>query len=885
MRYQVKAVNKLLVFLLILLAATPALAQNTDLNKRITIVSKGRPLGDVLNELSEKTGLLFSFSNDQLDVTKSVSLSMKNKATKDVFEKLFTSQGLEYMMIDNQVVLKIPKKKPEEEKSKTKSKYTISGTLKDKETGETLIGATVWINGTSTGVVTNNYGFYSLTLEEGDYTVVYSSIGFVKQIMQVELTKNKKIDLHLNFDNSLLQEIVITADEKEAIKPSNDLARIDIHPRTVSDLPGFMGETELIKTLQAVPGFKSFGDGSAIFYVRGGNRDQNMIMIDDAPVYNPAHLFGFFTSFIPDAIKDIKVYKGDIPISMGGGMSSVIDIACNDGNLNTFSMNGSIGMITNRLSLETPIKKEKSSLFISMRNSHLEMYLPKEVRDEMKVGFYDLHLKFNVRLNDKNRIYLSGYYGGDDYTNAGLFSASSIKWTNAATSLRWTHVFSSKLFSNTTMYASVYNYYLYLNSSGKDYWNTYIANNTLKTDFTWYLNKNNTIRFGLNFTGHQFNPGNLQMGVAKKYLIPELPLHHARHRVLYIGNEQKLHEKLQVKYGVRLNFWRNVGESTAYIYDNRFNIVDSIYAKANEVFNKKLIAEPRISIEYKLRKDILLSAAYNRNCQFLQLLSNSVSPFTSLEVWYPSTMNIEPQQSDQVSLGINKVIKDNKYRFTMDIYHKWMYNQIEYTEHANMLMNDQIEGELRLGTVRAYGVETMYKKTTGKLMGWISYTYSRALVTNEFLNKGTTYPASFDRPHDFTLAATYKPGKRWQFAAQWVYATGSAFTSPVGFYQYQGSIVPLYNFKNNDRLPDYHRMDLSATWQINRTNDHKYRHNLVFSIYNVYNRKNPIAINFNKVKIDGSYVTPTNVYMPPMADPTMVYLIGIMPSITYNFKF
>ncbi|MBL4655704.1 MAG: TonB-dependent receptor plug domain-containing protein [Bacteroidia bacterium] len=705
----------------------------------------------------------------------------------------------------------------------------------------------------------------------------------------IELSGSHKIDLDLQEDESILEEVVIEENREEVIINRNQMSQVNLTTKSIIEMPGFMGETELIKSLQAVPGIKSYGDGSVFFYVRGGNKDQNLILIDEAPIYNPSHLLGFFSSFTPDAIKDVKIYKGDIPLSQGGALSSLIDIKTKDGNMKKFGAYGSVGLISTKLSLEGPIRKDKSSFFISSRRSHLELYVPKNERDKFKLYFKDFNAKLNYKFNDNNRLYFTLYTGKDYFASAASndIGAFGVSWGNSAATLRWNHLFNDKLFSNTTIYTSRYDYRLILSVDDNNYWNETIANLSLKTDFTYFKNPKNKIKFGTSVKGHYFDPGNLVMNnVSENVNLPEIPQSRARHFVTYIASERKFDQNFTIKYGIRLNTWHNIGPTTVYKFDSNHEVEDTLIIAENDKYETYRNLEPRISFHYKIDSTSTARLSIGRTTQYLQLLSNSVSPFTSLEVWLPAGPNIKPQKADQIAIGYNRVSFKRKLDLTAELYYKIMKNQIDYKDHANMLLNPLIEGELRFGKAWSYGIEFLIKKTKGRLSGWLGYTLSKTMKKIEGVNNGVAYPAYYDRPHDLSVYLTFKAKPRWNLSANWIYSTGSAITTPTSFYYYQGYMVPIYASKNNDRMPDYHRLDVSANFKLNKNKDKKYQHSLTFSIYNVYARKNPVAVNFNKKQNgDGNYTVPSNLYAQPEYIATQIYLLGIIPSINYNFTF
>jgi hypothetical protein len=862
-----------------------------DLTKKISVTLKDVALIDVIDKISALGNIQFSYSPQLIPIDKKISIKAKNKTVKEVLDKVFTENGIDYTIVENQIILKPSKTEALSavEKPKEKIKYTISGYLKDKKTGEVLIGASVYAQGTTLGTSCNPYGFYSLTLPEGTYDVVFSFIGYKSISQNIELKENKNISSELEESLTEIKAVVITAKDQEEEIKDNQQSIMKLSPKTMKQLPGFLGDVDIIKSLQAVPGIKSYGDGSTLFYVRGGNSDQNMILIDEAPIYNPSHLFGFFSAIAPDAIKDVEAYKGDFPLNYGGRLSSVIDIRTKDGNMKDPSFSGSIGPFTSNITVEGPIKKNKSSFFLSGRRANINWLANLgSVNKNLKINFFDINGKVNYKFSDNDRFYMTFYLGNDAFSRIATSSVHTfgISWNNILGTVRWNHIYNKKLFSNTTLYSSRYNYYLYLSKELSEYWNSSIANKTLKSDYTYYLNPQNTIKAGIELGSHSSNPGNVHLSdKVTQQSVPEIPKYSSREVDFYFSNEQKLSKKFSTRYGIRLPVWQNRGATTVYYFNTNYNVMDTLLIGENDVYSTFVCPEPRINLNYAINNKSSLKASYCRTSQFVQVLSNSTSPFNSLEVWVPSGPNIKPQKADLYALGYFRSLFKSKVEFSAETFYKHFYNQIDYKDHANMLFNPLIEGELRFGKAWSYGAEIMLRKQEGKFTGWLGYTYSRVFKQIEGVNKDQVYPASYDRPNNICMNLSYNPNYRWSFSANWIYLTGGAITTPIGFYSYNGYTVPIYGDKNNDRLPDYHRLDLSVTFRINKA-EKRYKHSLVLTLYNAYGRKNPISENFDKIFDDnGNIVVPANMDGSNEIIPTSISVIGFVPSITYNFKF
>jgi outer membrane cobalamin receptor len=641
--------------------------------------------------------------------------------------------------------------------------------------------------------------------------------------------------------------------------------------------------------MQSVPGIQSFGDGSALYFVRGGNYDQNLLLIDEVPIYNPSHLFGFYSAIAPDAINDVQIYKGDFPARYGGRLSSIVDVKAREGNLKRFGFSGNIGPYASNLTVEGPIVKDRGSFLLSGRVSTVNWinYLTEGNRS-FDFMFFDINAKLNYRINDNNRIFFTFYTGRDDFSRLTPSSVKTfgISWDNLAATLRWNHIFSSRLFSNTTVNYSRYNYYLFLSQQQDDFWGSSVSNLTAKTDFAWYLSPSNTIRMGAEVTSHRSNPGNVTVeGKSGMPPAPEVPEYRSLEYVVYAGNEQRIGKKVSVRYGIRLPVWQDLGPTTVYYFDVNHQVIDTTQVASGKGYATFFSPEPRLNIQVALDGKSAVKASYSRTTQFIQILSNSVSPFTSLEVWVPAGPNIEPQKADQVALGYFRQVAKPNLNLSVEAFYKRFYNHIDYADHANLLYNPLLEGEVRAGDAWSYGLEVMLRKNTGKLTGWIGYTWSRAMIRTPEVNGGEAYPATWDRPHDVCVNVAYDTKKRWAFAANWILMTGGAITTPIGFYYNNGYSVPIYGDRNNDRLPSYHRLDLSMSYAFSRP-DRRYRHKLIVTLYNAYGRLNPFSVSFNKIMNDnGDFVVPSNLDGGYELVPTSISVAGIIPSINYQFRF
>ena len=754
-------------------------------------------------------------------------------------------------------------------------KFTISGYVKDASNGEVLIGSTILIKEESRGTATNIYGYYSLSLRPGTYTLVYSFIGYNAQERVVKLTENTTINLELALESQLLQEVVVSRDKPNAniTKPEMSVTRLEM--RNIQRIPALMGEVDVIKAIQMLPGVQSTAEGSSGFSVRGGAADQNLIQLDEATVYNASHVMGFFSVFNNDAIKDVKLYKGDIPASSGGRLSSLLDVRMKDGNSKHYEGTGGIGTISSRFTVEGPIIKDTTSFIVSGRRTYIDMFFPllkgKEIKDS-KIYFYDLTMKINHTINENNRIYLSGYFGRDVYKIASM----EFGYGNQTMTLRWNHLFGKKLFLNTTALYSSYNYFLgsEFDAASAFKWESKMTDYSLKLNFNYYPNPSNSIQFGVQTIYHSFNPG-FARGVGSQSMLNEIkiPNNYALEHGIYAMNEQLIGTKLTLKYGLRLSIFQNVGKATIYNYDKDYNSIDSTVYGSGDFFNTYAKLEPRLGLTYAINQKNSIKASYSHTIQYVQQASNSQGG-TPLDVWFPASPNVKPQRSDLFALGYFKNFMDNTIETSAEVYYKKVNDVVDYKEFASLLLNEKMEGDLRIGKGKSYGVELMAKINRKKFGGWVSYTYSRSFRTISTIAKGKEYQAPFDKPHSITVVLSYDISKRVTLSANWIYATGQTFTAPSGRAEIMGNIVPIYSERNGERYPDYHRLDLAISIKPKKNLSRRWQGEWNISIYNVYNRRNAWAINFVQDKLD-----PNKVY----AEKT--YLFPMIPSVTYNFKF
>lgn len=769
-------------------------------------------------------------------------------------------------------------------------KQSISGYIKDKSNGEAIIGATVFIQELKTGATANTYGFYSLTLPKGTYRLVFSSSGYQKLEKEIVLA-DKKIDLSVELVDlvSELQEVKVTAKSLDENVKGIEMSVNKVDIKTIRKIPALLGEVDLVRAIQLLPGVSTVGEGASGFNVRGGGVDQNLVLLDEAPVYNSSHLFGFFSVFNPDAVKDVKLYKGGIPSQYGGRASSILDVKMKEGNAKELEVNGGIGVIFSRLSVEAPIKKDKASFIVAARRSYIDVLAKPFLTGnnaDAKFSFYDLTAKVNYNLNAKNTFFLSGYFGRDVFGTGFGFN-----WGNSTLTARWNHVFSNKLFLNATVFYSNYDYLLDSDLKNKRpdnafKWSSNIVNLSFKPDFTYYLKPDNTITFGGQLISYNFKPGSAtatsngekrQFGQAEKFGLETSA---------YVGHEWKPSENITLQYGLRGSSY--LFKSTDGIYYERIKspispenpsgyFLKSVEVDPDQVISRYNNLEPRAAVNWVLNTKNSVKFSYNRLAQYIHLMSNTAAS-TPLDVWTSSTNNIKPQIADQFAIGYFKNFgEENAYEASIETYYKAMQNQIDYADRANLFLNPTFEKDLLFGDGRAYGIEFFVKKNVGKLTGWTSYTLSRSERKIEGLNANDWFPARFDRTHNMNFVLQYQTSARWSFGMNFAYITGVPYSLPLQKFNFEGISYPLTppGTRGNIRVPDYHRLDLSATRKNKKGLFKKGTSEWVFSIYNVYNRKNPFSI----------YTRP-NELNNLQTEAVQLSIIGsFVPAVTYNFTF
>ncbi|MCB0464882.1 MAG: TonB-dependent receptor [Aequorivita sp.] len=769
----------------------------------------------------------------------------------------------------------------------SQEKFTLSGIISEADTGETLFGVNVIIPSLQTGTVTNQYGYYSITLPKGDYEVYYSSIGFTTQKFEISLSENIKKDLSLSTDTENLDEVVIKTNGEKLNIRSSQMSTNTLSASTIKKIPVVLGEVDVIKAITLLPGVTSAGEGASGFNVRGGAADQNLILLDEATLYNSSHLFGFFSVFNPDAIKDLTLYKGGIPARYGGRISSVLDIYQKDGNKREYHASGGIGLVASRLLLEGPIKKDTASFLIGGRSSYAHLFLPLFNNDNVAY-FYDLNAKLSYNLNKNNRLFLSGYFGRDVFEISDSFANS---FGNTTLNLRWNHLFSDKLFSNLSVIYSDYYYGLELKFVEFNF-DSGIQNFNLKYDFTHYISNHVDLRYGINSIYYKFNPGDVTPTTEDSGINPfKLTDKYAWENAVYVDSEIDLSDKISIQAGLRLSTFNRLGQDELYLYENDNPIIYNpsleIYQKAkpndtisfsrSETIKSFANLEPRFAVSYLLNDDSSIKASYNRMTQYIHLISNTTSP-TPFDIYAPSGKYIEPQLADQVALGYFRNF--NNYSLEVETFYKKVQNRLDYVDDADLIANEAVEQILLNGEARAYGLEILFRKNTGKFQGWVAYTLSKSeqrtpgrTAIESGINNGQWYNSPWDKTHDISITGQYEFSKKWSFGANFIFQTGIPTTYPEGHYEYNGVVVPVYEARNSSRLSSYNRLDFSATWIPKPESTKRWKGEWVFSIYNVYNRKNAASISFRENTDIGQN------------EAVRLSIFGIIPSVTYNFKF
>ncbi len=751
-------------------------------------------------------------------------------------------------------------------------KFTVSGHVTDKASGEDLIGTTIYVRELKTGTSANAYGFYSITLPQGSYHLEYSFVGSASREVTIVLDKDVKMDVQLDDNANELEEVVVTAERRDANVSKAEMSVSHLSMQTIQRIPVLMGETDVIKAIQLLPGVQATSEGSSGFSVRGGGYDQNLILLDEATVYNASHLMGFFSVFNNDAIKDVKLYKGDIPANFGGRLSSLLDIRSKDGNNQRFSATGGIGTIASRLTLEGPIASDRASFIVSGRRTYADIFMKLSSNEDVREStlyFYDMNAKLNYRINDNNRVFAAGYFGRDNFGSKTI----GMGYGNQTFTLRWNHTFSPRLFSNFTAVGGFYDYQLRSTEGQTGFkWKSMMRDYGFKSDFSWFASPRNHLKFGYHLTYHWFSPEEIRGADNSIVKTSTEPKKYALEHALYVSNETTVGEQLTLKYGLRYIIFQNISNGAAINYLSDYMVTESKTFRKGEFYNNQQRLEPRLGVTYRINSVQSVKASYSRTSQFIQLASNSAAG-SPLDVWFQASQNVKPQLCDQFAVGYFRNFADDMYEASAEVYYKNMQDVVDFKDHAQLLLNSDLEQELRFGKGTSYGVELMLRKNRGHLTGWVSYTYSASWRQIDGINGGKRYRSPFDKPNNISVVVNYELSRKWMVSANWVYASGTPVTYPTGRFLVENNYVPIYSGRNEFRYPAYHRLDLSATWKLSKPGK-RLQQELNFSLYNAYGRKNPWTIQFKQ-----------EAEQPDVSYAEKVYLFTFVPSVTWNFKF
>jgi hypothetical protein len=754
----------------------------------------------------------------------------------------------------------------------SQTRATLSGHVSDAQTGEMLIGANVFVPQLNKGATTNVYGFYSLTVDTGHYFIRISYLGYETQEKGWALKSNQEWNAELTPAARKIDEIVVegTAADHNIRAPEMSVAKIGV--KEIKTIPVIFGELDVLKTIQLLPGIQSAGEGSSGFYVRGGDASQNLILLDEAPVYNASHLLGFFSVFNSDAVKDVTIYKGGFPADYGGRLSSVLDVKMKEGNSKKTSVSGGLGLISSRLMIEGPLVGDKASFIATGRRTYADLFLklsPDTLLNNNRLYFYDFNLKANFKAGNHNRFYLSGYFGRDVFKFRKIFG---FDWGNTTATLRWNHLFSDKLFLNSTFIYSDYDYDFTLTDAGSEFTLTSsIHDVNWKEDFQLFIASGNTLKFGLANTWHRFNPGEITATGDLPVNNTKMEIKHALEQAVYVSHELDLFPFFSMVYGLRYSLFSQFGPGHVFSFNDRGDVIDTSWVEHGRIIKTWSGLEPRLLVNLKMNEASSLKASLTRNVQYLHLLSNSTAS-TPVDLWVPSSKIIRPQVADQVAMGYFRNFRNNMFESSLELYYKDMKNQIDYRNGADIFLNDLVESQLVFGRGWSYGAELLIRKNEGRLHGWASYTLSRTERKFARINEGRPYPARQDRTHDVSIVGMLDLNDRWTFSAIWVFNTGDAVTFPSGKYFIEGQVINYYTERNGYRMPPYHRMDIGVT--LYNKPGKKYQSSLNLSVYNLYARKNAYSISFEQDEDN-----------PAITRAKMIYLFSIVPSITYNFRF
>jgi hypothetical protein len=766
--------------------------------------------------------------------------------------------------------------------------FSFSGYVRDVETGEELIGASVYSTELGKGTSTNAYGYFVMELPQGSHEIEVQFIGFSKKTVKIDLKEDLRMDFELASEGFQIDEVVVTDEKGDENVRKVEMSTTKLSIKEVQKIPQLLGEVDIIRSIQLLPGVSTVGEGASGFNVRGGKVDQNLILLDEAPVYNSSHLFGFFSVFNSDAVKDVKLYKGGIPAIYGGRLSSVLDVRQKEGNDRRFSGQGGLGVLSSRITLESPIVKERSSIMVAARRSYADLFLAfsnDPAINSNTAYFYDFNAKVNYRVGDNDRLFLSGYWGRDVFRFGELFG---FDWGNKNVSLRWNHLFSEKIFSNFTFLVSDYDYALGIPEGENAFeWRSRIMNMDAKADFSWYVNGSNTLSFGFSVLNYNFHPGSIKPGEdVEVFNAFTLPQKHAVEPAVYVQNEHKINARLSLIYGIRLSSFYRLGPEDIRTYEDgqplsEATVLDTIRYEKNSIISSFYGLEPRFAATYLLTERNSIKFSYNRMRQYIHLVSNTTAA-TPVDVWTPSGPHVQPATADQVAFGYFENYRNNTYELSAEVYYKVTREVQDYKDGADLIANAYLETELLSGEGRAYGLELMVQKKKGKLSGWLSYTLSRSEQRvvgdhpEETLNNGDWYRTNWDKTHDISVVLSYMFNELWMVGGSFAFQTGRPITYPDGKFLQDGILIPIYSNRNGARVPNYHRLDVSATFTPRKKKEESnFEQSITFGAYNAYGRRNAYSVFFRQNADD-----------PTQTEIVQLSVFGtIIPFVTWNFKF
>ncbi len=864
----------LIVLLILLFQSMLVLGQSNIEKRQIIIDSETNTIEKLFAKIKNDLGIEIGYSSNEIDVSRKINIPSGNTELGKIMEEIFPEDTFRILWKNDKVLIKKIRRD-------SGNANQIFGYVIDAESGEKLLGATIYDSNSQTGVSTNNYGYFSLATfgENADLTIRY--LGYQNQEIKIEHTKDTLVNITLQPIDQFLEDVVITDDRLAEKVVSTESGVVEIPIERIKALPALAGEIDVLKNIQQLPGVQMVGEGTSAYYVRGGNYDQNLILLDEAPVYNPSHALGFFSVFNGDAIKDLTFYKNHIPVKYGGKLSSVLDVRMKEGNKKKYHVSGGLGLISSRLSVEGPIAKDRASFLVTGRRTYADFIWRTISNDEAtkntSIYFYDLNAKMNYKIGEKDQLFVSGFFGRD--VNEIEVQQYGIIWDNKTLTMRWNHLYSSKLFSNASLIYSKYNYDIGLNDFADGVtWESFIEDYTAKMDFDWFANASNHVRFGFSSTFHNIAPGKVsEAGYEDLNMSDADALEH----VLYIEDRINISEKLNIEVGLRGTAFQNIGESTLYHYNDDYIANDSVYYPKGDIYNTFFALDPRVSASYALNPQSSLKFSYDHTSQFIHLLQNNLIPFSSFDQWLISNPNVAPQYANHFNFGYYRYLGGPGIGLSADVFYKQMLNQIDAADHAQLLLNKYLEGDVREGKGHAYGFEVSLEKSKGDVQGILGYSFLRAQRTIRDINNGKIYNAPFDKPHTIQAALTWNASRRIDVGMNWIFSSGGPITLPSETFYYNGKSVPVYNGRNQYRMPDYHRLDLSLTLKRKKTQNVKNHSTWVFALYNTYFRKNPSAV-FSSQKLDLDYI---DIIDPTVQEIYKTWLFSIVPSVTYNFNF